>query len=832
MKISSLSLRTVIAINLLLGATVMLTGCGIGERDTSTTPEIVTTSISGIVHGGEQPISGSTVELWVTGTTGYGTGASQLIASTTTAATTGAFQFPTANVPGNCTGLGPYAYITASGGDPTGATTPASPGWTGGNHAILLAAMLGPCSSVGASTNVVVNEVTTVAAAYALSGFATVSGSGGTQASLNIGAPTSNAQGLADAVANAALLVNSATGAVNPSSSTVLVPSALIYALANTMANCVNTTEYNALPCTTILPLATPPGGTQPVNIFQALINIAKYPGRNVVSLIDAAGSYAPFSTTLTDGGSSTTVLNDLSMALAFPNSTLAGAPTTPLTLTVDNSDDVWVLGAANASYDYITEFSSPSAGASYTNSLGSTAALASTENIRGGAFDTLGNLWMPDGNTGSIIEIPSGSGPSAAVDNVISGLVTTGTKKYIDANTYTVAVDGSNNVWSASYGAQGNCYIPTAGSGSKSVCEYVEVVKGSSSYSVTNLFSSTQEAAPSVRGMFADANTNASYSSYKGNIWAADYGLSGGSTTPGNSVEILKPSTGALTTVTVGASGAGTYAVALDNTSSGWVTNTTIPGLYYVAQNSTSSSSGTAATSASATGVLNTSASPASTATTSVAVGGLNAPTYDAIDGAGNVWIANGGYSSVVEYSPSYNSSAGGYLSPNYGFAPSLPRAAETVSPSAYSIKSGSNIVKFTGTNSFIPGDMVTFSGFTDSNLTPLNGTTLPVLTAGITNSVFEVALNNGGASVSTTAITAGSAAAPAYTESLFTCTTANSTTTCGILGSPIYSTAISLDRAGSVWTLTPSGTLVEIIGTAAPTNPILASGQYGVEP
>ncbi len=139
---------------------------------------------------------------------------------------------------------------------------------------------------------------------------------------------------------------------------------------------------------------------------------------------------------------------------------------------------------------------------------------------------------------------------------------------------------------------------------------------------------------------------------------------------------------------------------------------------------------------------------------------------------------------------------------------------------------------MKFTGTNSFIPGDMVTFSGFTDSNLTPLNGTTLPVLTAGITNSVFEVALNNGGASVSTTAITAGSAAAPAYTESLFTCTTANSTTTCGILGSPIYSTAISLDRAGSVWTLTPSGTLVEIIGTAAPTNPILASGQYGVEP
>jgi hypothetical protein len=736
-------------------------------------------------------------------------------------------------VPANCSGKGPFAYITASGGDPTGQTTPASQGWTGGNHAILLAAMLGSCTAVGSSTSVVLNEVTTVATAYALGNFATVSGAGGTLASLNIGAPTTNAQGLADAVANAALLVNPSTGAANTSSSTVLVPTALIYALANTVANCVNTTEYNAVPCTTILPLATPPGGTQPTNIFQALMNIAKYPGANVTSLVDAATSYAPFNTTLTDGGSSSTVLNDLSMALAFPNSTLAGAATGPLTLTVDNSDDVWVLGAANASYDYITEFSSPSAGASYTNSLGSTAALASTENIRGGAFDTLGNLWMPDGNTGSIIEIPSGSGPSAAVDNVISSLVTTGSSnKDIDKNTYTVAVDGSNNVWSASYGAQGNCYIPTAGTGSKAVCEYVEVVKGSSSYSVTNLFNGTQEAAPSVRGMFADANTNSSYASYKGNIWAATYGISGGSSTPGNSVEILKPSTGALATVTVGAAGAGTYAVALDNTSSGWVTNTTIPGLYYVAQNSTSSSSGTAATSASASGVLNTTNSPASAATTSVAVGGLNAPTYDAIDGAGNVWVANGGYSSVVEYSPSYNSSAGGYLSPNYGFAPSLPRAAQTVSPSAYSIKSGSNIVKFTGTNAFIPGDMVTFSGFTDSNLAALNGTTLPVLTAGIANSVFEVALNNGGVSVSSTPITAGTAAAPAYIESFFTCSTANTTTTCGISGSPVYSTAISLDRAGSVWLLNPSGTLVEIIGTAAPTNPILASGQYGVEP
>ncbi len=832
MKKSSRSLRPFAVISLLLGAAGLLTGCGIGERDTSTTPETVTATITGRVHGGEQPISGSTVELWVTGTTGYGTGASQLIASTTTAATTGAFQFPTANVPGNCSGLGPYAYITASGGDPTGKTTPSSPGWTGGNHAILLAAMLGSCSSVGASTYVVVNEVTTVAAAYALSNFATVSGAGGSPASLNIGAPTTNAQGLADAVANAALLVNTASGTVNPSSSTVLVPNALIDAMANTMANCVNTSEYNALPCTTILPLATPPGGTQPVNVFQALMNIAKYPGRNVVQLVDAAAPQPPFSTTLTDGGSSSTVLNDLSMALGFPNSTLAGAATGPLTLTVDNSDDVWVLGAANASYDYITEFSSPSAGASYTNSLGSTSALASTENIRGGSFDTLGNLWMPDGHTGSIIEIPSGSGPSAAVDNVITNLVTTNSHKYIDGNTYTVAVDGSNNVWSASYGAQGNCYTPTNGTSSDAVCEYVEVVKGSSSYTVTNLFSSTQEAAPSVRGMFADANTNSSYSSYKGNIWAADYGLSGGSTTPGNSVEIMKPSTGALTTVTVGAAGAGTYAVALDNTSSGWVTTTTLPGLYYVAQNSTSSSSGTAATSASASGVLNTTVSPASTATTSVPVGGLNAPTYDAIDGAGNVWVANGGYSSVVEYSPSYNSSTGGYLSPNYGFAPSLPRAAQTVSPSAYSIKSGSNIVKFTGTNAFIPGDMVTFSGFTDSNLAALNGTTLPVLTAGIANSVFEVALNNGGVSVSSTPITAGTAAAPAYIESFFTCSTANTTTTCGISGSPIYSTAISIDRAGSVWTLSPSGTLVEILGTAAPTNPILASGQYGVEP
>ena len=55
---------------------------------TSITPTADVLELQGIVHGGQQPVSGATIQLIVPGTTGYGS-AGTALASTTTSPTTG-----------------------------------------------------------------------------------------------------------------------------------------------------------------------------------------------------------------------------------------------------------------------------------------------------------------------------------------------------------------------------------------------------------------------------------------------------------------------------------------------------------------------------------------------------------------------------------------------------------------------------------------------------------------------------------------------------------------------------------------------------------------------
>jgi hypothetical protein len=389
----------------LLSIASLVSGCGMGTLNTSVGPQTVATAISGRVHGGHQPISGATVQLWETGTSGYGSGAAQLVGSTTTAITTGHFSFPVSNVPANCTG-GPFAYITASGGDPTGQTL------SNQNHAILLAVVLGNCTSVGASTVVDIDEVTTAATAYALGNFATVSGAAGSLASLSIGTSSTNAQGLADAVATTALLASSTTGQANASTATMLLPTAALNTVANVAATCVDATEYNVSPCTNVLSLATPPGGTQPGNVFQGLMNIAKYPGNNVTSLLNVGSAFPPFVPALAGGSSgtgTTSVLNDLSLGIAYPNSTLASASTSPTALVVDKNDNVFALGAGSSSTKYMGALASASAGSAFTTST----LAVTTGTPQQAAVDSNNNIWMSDSGSGDVQEIPLETRPA-----------------------------------------------------------------------------------------------------------------------------------------------------------------------------------------------------------------------------------------------------------------------------------------------------------------------------------------------------------------------------------------------------------------------------------
>ena len=132
-------------------------------------------TISGSVMSGSLPISGATVQLYAAGTSGYGTGAKALT-----------------TVPASLT-------TTASGGFSLGYTCPAAPGdqlylvATGGSTTanasepgIALMMTLGTCSKLLASTSATINEVTTIASALSLAGFATADSSG---AGFVVGAP-------------------------------------------------------------------------------------------------------------------------------------------------------------------------------------------------------------------------------------------------------------------------------------------------------------------------------------------------------------------------------------------------------------------------------------------------------------------------------------------------------------------------------------------------------------------------------------------------------------------------------------------------------------------
>jgi len=119
----------------------------------------------GMVHGGQQPVAGATIQLYAVGTTGDGAASTPLLSPATVSDANGAF-----NITGTytCPSSSSLVYIVANGGNP---------GLAAGtnNAALSLMAALGPCGNLTASTFIFVNEITTIAAVYPLAPFMTSS---------------------------------------------------------------------------------------------------------------------------------------------------------------------------------------------------------------------------------------------------------------------------------------------------------------------------------------------------------------------------------------------------------------------------------------------------------------------------------------------------------------------------------------------------------------------------------------------------------------------------------------------------------------------------------
>jgi hypothetical protein len=182
------------------------------------------------------------------------------------------------------------------------------------------------------------------------------------------------------------------------------------------------------------------------------------------------------------------------------------------------------------------------------------------------------------------------------------------------------------------------------------------------------------------------------------------------------------------------------------------------------------------------------------------------------------------------VEYNPTLVA----FTSPYYGFSPNTNVPAQTLTITAVTLVStGTANIYYTG-DTAINGQQVTFSGFPTGAYSFLNGNTYTI----IATSFNYFTIYDGGQTSATKATVAGSATIPATTQATFLCnqnviSSTSTTTTCSTVGNAqSRNNVIAIDRSGTVWTVGTNGTIVGMIGTAAPTNPILAAGASGSKP
>jgi hypothetical protein len=418
---------------------LVLTGCTLSTT-AAPTPE-PGLAINGSVHGGQQPIVGAKVYLlaanagvFTPNASGYGNASVSLLTSgtgrtlDTSGGPTNGFYYVTTGTGGafsitgdyTCTG-GQQVYLYALGGNPGSGT----------NSAAGLMAALGTCPGTTGATGktfssslyVAMNEVSTVAAAYAMAGFATdavhVSSSGTAAAKL----------GIANAFLNAAELETLSTGMANLSSPAGVgttangggaMPQAEINTLGNILAACVNSTGAvtggtNPTSCYTLFSNAMSGGttGTQPTDTATAAINIAHNPVAAVSALYGLSSAYAQFNPTLTAQP------NDFTVSILYNNSLFnEGGP-----LAIDAAGNIWIAA------DSVTELNGQ--GYDYTGGNGYSG-FYGVENI---AIDVNGNAWAINSNA-----VGKFNSSGTLTGNYSSGLGL--------QNPTSIAMDASTNAW------------------------------------------------------------------------------------------------------------------------------------------------------------------------------------------------------------------------------------------------------------------------------------------------------------------------------------------------------------------------------------------------
>lgn len=286
--------RYVAAVSLSAVALV-LGGCAASPRVVSTQ----TLRVMGAVHGGQQPVTGSLIQLYAAGTTGDGSAATPLVGTTVTTSDgsgngTNASAGNNFNqlAPGFFTLTGAYTcpasssetYLVSTGGNPglgAGAT----------NSALAMIAALGPCGNLNVSTFVSINELTTVGTVAALAPYMTSFSA--------IGSGASDLSQFQTAFSNVNQYVNTAAGTVpGPAlQNSSYASSYEIATLGNVLSSCINSSGGSS--CDPLFSNTTPSGGPAPTETVGAMLNIVKNPAQNVCALYNLQPPSPPFQPTL-----------------------------------------------------------------------------------------------------------------------------------------------------------------------------------------------------------------------------------------------------------------------------------------------------------------------------------------------------------------------------------------------------------------------------------------------------------------------------------------------------------------------------------------------------
>ena len=370
--------------------------------------QVAGVGLAGKVEAGLQPVSGATVQLYAAGIAGNGSAGAALLATPALTNANGTFTIPGGYA---CPSADTPIYLLSRGGQRNG---------SGPNQFLWLMTALGPCNNIPAGSTFVLDEVTTVAAAWALSAFMSVGG--------NVGASCTNGTGLNNAFLVANGLVNTSTG-TSPGvgiSSTLSVPASKLNTLANAIGSCAVSDGGGA--CISLFNAAVSGNGT-PNNTLDAALNIAHLPGNTVPAIYTLAAGSAVFSPALAAAPQDWMLHNTIS----------GGGMNLPASVSVAASGIVWV----SSYFDAVSEFLPTGAAVFPAGVTGN-----GINQSYGMALDAQGNVWIANEQT----TLNSGTGEVTELNSSGQAVASEITGGGIDFP-IAAAADSNGNMWFADYG-------------------------------------------------------------------------------------------------------------------------------------------------------------------------------------------------------------------------------------------------------------------------------------------------------------------------------------------------------------------------------------------